>query len=66
MENLINDDLDPSSSVDSDSKSDNEFDNEVCFNNTNNNNNDNNNNNNNNNKSLIVCINYALLGFYLY
>ena len=73
MKSPINDDLDPSSSDDSDIKSYNEFDNEesndndksndkfelrLCFNN--------NNNNNNNNKSLIVCINYALLGFYLY
>ena len=33
--------------------------------NNNNNNNNNNNDNNNNNKSLIVCINYALLGFCL-
>ena len=31
----------------------------LCFNNNNNNNN----NNNDNNKSLIVCINYALVSF---
>ena len=36
----------------------------LCFNNNNNNNNNNSNNSNNdNNKSLIVCINYALVSF---
>ena len=37
----------------------------LCFNNNNNNNNNNNSNNSNNdnNKSLIVCINYALVSF---
>ena len=78
MENLINDDLDPSSSDESFNESDNGSDNDESnfnllkvktFNNNNNNNNNNHNNNNhhnnNNNKSLIMYVNHALLGFYL-
>ena len=67
MENLVNDDFDWSSSVESDNESDSEPDNESDNDESNDwfANESKNQNFFNNNKSLIVYVNPALLGFYL-